>query len=233
MPDLLEISHQRRELELDGRELTIDLLLPAHPKGGVVLAHGKINDLDHPSLVAASLGAALRGWAALRFNFPYRQQGRSEPDRFPVLVKSHLAACRWLAAQLPQGAPLVPAGKSQGSRTALAVLEHIPAAGVILLGYPLHSARSRGVRSGEPLAELRLPLLIVQGQRDPLARPELLESVLSRLPGPVRYWEVPGGNHSFEIPGDPEEQEEIWRKIGRRVERFLEALARLGQKDVE
>lgn len=225
MPELLEIQNQRRELTLNGRELTSDLLLPAHPKGAVVLAHGKINDLDHPSLVAASLGAAWRGWAALRFNFPYRQEGREEPDPFPEMVATHLAACRWLADELPPGLPLVPAGKSLGSRTALAVTEQIPSAGLIVLGYPLHSSRNRRVRPDEPLASLRLPLLIVQGQRDPLARPELLESVLNQLPGPVRYWQVPEGNHSFEIPGGGEEQEEIWRKISRRVGRFLQELA--------
>ncbi|MBU1274037.1 MAG: dienelactone hydrolase [Proteobacteria bacterium] len=230
---MLETSHQRRELDLGGHMLTIDLLLPSRPRGGVVLAHGRVDDLDHPSLKAAAQGAARQGWAALRFNFPYRQQGRKEPDSFAVLLQSHLAACGWLAGQLPQGAPLVPAGKSQGSRTALAVLEHLPAAGVILLGYPLHGSRSRRPRPGEPLALLRLPLLMVQGRRDPLARPEVLEPLLAGLPGPVRFWLVPGGSHSFAVPGGPRRQEEVWGKLGREVESFLAGLAPAGQKAVE
>ncbi len=228
-----QISHQRGEIELGGWRLAGDLLLPAQPRGGVVLAHGKVNDLDHPSLQAAAQGAARQGWAALRFNFPYRQAGRPEPDPFPVLLRCHRAACAWLAEQLPQGAPLVPAGKSQGSRTALALGDELPAAGLIILGYPLHSSRERRLRPQEPLARLRLPLLIIQGQRDPLARPELLGPLLAGLTWPLRFWEVPEGSHGFAVPGGPLRQEEVWRRMAWEVESFLAALSRWWQKGVE
>jgi predicted alpha/beta-hydrolase family hydrolase len=142
-----------------------------------------------------------------------------------VLVETHLAAARWLLGRLPgPGRCLVMAGKSLGSRTALAALERVEAAGVILLGYPLHPARSRELRSGEPLRRLNLPLLAVQGSRDPLARPGLLAPLLASLPGPVERLEVAGGNHSFEVPGGPARQQRVWQAIARRVEGFLKAL---------
>jgi predicted alpha/beta-hydrolase family hydrolase len=222
---LRPIREQRGQLELAGRLVDTALLMPPGAHGAVALAHGRVNDLDHPSLEAAARGAALAGWAALRFNFPYRQRGADQPDPFAVLVETHLAAARWLLGRLPgPGRCLVMAGKSLGSRTALAALERVEAAGVILLGYPLHPARSRELRSGEPLRRLNLPLLAVQGSRDPLARPGLLAPLLASLPGPVERLEVAGGNHSFEVPGGPARQQRVWQAIARRVEGFLKAL---------
>ncbi len=216
-------QQERLRLELAGHALDAEMVMPSEARGGVALAHGKVDDLDHPSLRVVARAAAAAGWACLRFNFPYRQQGRDQPDPFEELLAVHRAAARWLGEQLP-GKPMVLAGKSQGSRTALAATASLEAAGLILLGYPLHPARSRQLRPDEPLARLCLPLLAIQGTRDPLARPELLKPLLASLPGPVSFLEVNQGSHAFAVPGGETAQEAVWEAMARAARQFLTSL---------
>ena len=229
-----QISHQRGEIELGGWRLAGDLLLPAQPRGGVVLAHGKVNDLDHPSLQAAAQGAARQGWAALRFNFPYRQAGRPEPDPFPVLLRCHRAACAWLAEQLPQGAPLVPAGKSQGSRTALALGDELPAAGLILLGYPLHSSRERrSAAPGAPGPPASAPAHHPGASGTPWPGPSCWAPCWPGSPGPCASGRCPRAATASRCPADPCARRRCGGRMAWEVESFLAALSRWWQKGVE
>jgi len=221
-------SEERLVLELGGFALDAALVMPPQARGGVALAHGRVDDLDHPSLMAVARGAAQAGWACVRCNFPYRQQSRREPDAFETLVRVHLALAGWLMGRLPaESRRLVLAGKSQGSRTALAASRRIEAAGLILLGYPLHPARERHIRPDEPLAQVGLPLLVVQGTRDPLARPGLLEPLLERLPGPMERLFIAQGSHAFAVPHGPKAQAAVWQDIAQATEGFLAGSARI------
>jgi len=188
-------------LRLAGHEVQAALSWPSRPRGVVVLAHGRINDLGHPSLVAAALGAAGAGWACLRFNFPYRQRGEEEPDPFEVLTAVHGAAAEWACGELkPEVRRLVLAGKSLGARTAAAAALKLEPAGLIFLGFPLHPPRQPERASDRPLHGLSQPLLFVQGERDPLCRLEVLEGLIPGLRSPVSLKVIPQANHSFETP---------------------------------
>lgn len=210
-------------LELAGNRVRAALLQPGQVRGALVLAHGRIHDLNHPSIMAASQGAARAGWAALRFNFPYRQRGADRPDPFDVLLKTHEAAARWLLERLPgPGLRLVLGGKSMGSRTALAAAGPARAAGCIALGFPLHHPRKRDQLNALPLKQLSAPLLMVQGERDPVCRPDVLRRVLSELSAPVTLELIPQANHSFESPAfGKDENRRVAAAISGAVERFL------------
>lgn len=221
----MNLSEQRELAELAGHQVQTAWLAPAQPRGAVVLAHGKVDDLDHPGLRAVAQGAGEAGWAAMRFNFPYRQEGRGEPDGFDLLCLVHQAACELALARLPKGGQgLVPGGKSQGSRTACALAGRLPAMGYLLMGYPLHQAREPERVAGAPLLALAAPLLMLQGERDPLCRPHALEPVLARLGAPHRLYLVPGGGHAFTVPGPPAAQDEVWRQFRGQARRFLAGL---------
>ena len=73
----------------------------------------------------------------------------------------------------------------------------LPAAGQVLISYPLHPpGRPERLRS-EHFASLRLPCLFVSGTRDAFASPEELTAAVARIPGPVtRAW-VEGGDHGL------------------------------------
>ena len=47
---------------------------------GVIVAHGAGNDREHPFIRSMADGLAHAGYPCLRFNFPYREEGRKSPD---------------------------------------------------------------------------------------------------------------------------------------------------------
>ena len=79
----------------------------------------------------------------------------------------------------------------------MAVAEGLPAAGLVLVGYPLHPpGRPERPRTGH-LPDLRLPCLFVSGTRDPFATPAELEAATAAVPGPVTHRWVEGGRHDL------------------------------------
>lgn len=174
----------------------------------LVLAHGAGTDRTNPLLVAVASGLSGRGVPVLLFNFPYTEMvGRRPPDPMPVLelcYRDVLAAAR---ARLGAG-PVVLGGRSMGGRVA----SHLAAqgeecAGLLFLGYPLHPARRAGaeVPAGRLRTahweHLRVPMLFVQGDRDPLADLALLQRErAARLAAAASTVHViAGGDHGFAV----------------------------------
>ena len=168
------------------------------PPAGVLLTHGAGSDRAHPTLVA--IEAALAPLPVERIDFPYRRRGpRRPPDRAPVLVAAVVEAAGDLAGRVGTGTDrLVLGGRSMGGRMcSMAVAEGLPAAGLVLVGYPLHPpGRPERPRTGH-LPDLRLPCLFVSGTRDPFATPAELEAATAAIPGPVTHRWVEGGRHDL------------------------------------
>jgi predicted alpha/beta-hydrolase family hydrolase len=134
------------------------------------------------------------------FDYPYMLAGRKSPDRPPVLIAAHEAALA--AVRSKAHGPLFLIGKSMGGRIGCHVAAAPDAAGiagVVCLGYPLRSG-STGALRDEVLLALRLPVLFVQGSRDPLCPLADLESVRRRMKAESTLLVVDGGNHSLELP---------------------------------
>jgi predicted alpha/beta-hydrolase family hydrolase len=125
--------------------------------------------------------------------------GRRAPDKAPVLV----AAVKEAALSLSRAERLDPrkvfvGGRSMGGRIcSMAAAEGMPAAGLVLLSYPLHPpGRPEALRTAH-FPELSLPCLFVSGTKDALAAPaELLEAV-ALIPGAVTVRFVEGADHSM------------------------------------
>jgi predicted alpha/beta-hydrolase family hydrolase len=110
-----------------------------------------------------------------------------------------VAAAEALAAEV--GAPvghLVLGGRSMGGRMcSMAVAEGLPAAGLVLVGYPLHPPGRPDRLRTEHLPALEVPCLFVSGTRDPFGTPEELEAATATIPGPVTHRWVEGGRHEL------------------------------------
>jgi uncharacterized protein len=194
---------------------------PDHPFAALVVAHGAGAGMDHPFLHGFTRALNAVGVATLRFNFPYREAGRKFPDRPPAAIAAWRAAMDAAAAR-SDGEPLWAAGKSFGGRMAsMAVAEGMPAAGLVYLGYPLHPPGKPEKLRDEHLYGLALPMLFLQGTRDPFATPELLEDVVARIgPTAVLQW-CEGGDHSFGIPGVRRSADEVGASLAEPVAAFL------------
>ena len=188
-------------VHLAGHAVATSGFAPPGAKGVVVLAHGRINDLDHPALLAAARGAHQAGWASFRFNFPYRQRGDATPDSFAILTEIHASAADHALAEYGVKR-LVLAGKSLGARTAVEALRNgTRVQGLLFLGYPLHPPEDKTALRDEPLYDLNLPLKIIQGDSDALCDVEILSIILARLAPAPQLTVIPGADHGFGVPG--------------------------------
>ena len=168
---------------------------PRPSPAGVVLAPGAGGGRDDRTLVAVE--AALAPLPVRRIEFANRAAGIRAPDRPPAAiahVRAHAAA---FADDL--GVPadrIVLGGRSFGGRMcSMAVADGLPAAGLVLLSYPLHPPGRPDRLRIEHLPLIDVPVLLVSGERDPFGTPAELVERFSVVPGPVTTVFVPG-NHS-------------------------------------
>ena len=186
-----------------------DLVLPdvgstaslhGHGETVVVLGHGAGGNRRTPMLLALADALARSGRAALLYNFPYAERRGRRPDPPGVLEGASRAAAR-LAVEKTAARHVVHGGRSLGGRIASQIVAAgEPAAGLVLLAYPLHPpGRPEQLRDGH-LARVAVPMLFVQGTRDAFARPDLLAGVLSSLGERATLHSIEGGDHSFGVP---------------------------------
>lgn len=155
----------------------------------LLLAPGAGGTADHPALLA--IEAAVHPLPVRRTKLP------PNPARAVAAVTDRAAA---YAAQLgTDPAALVIGGRSFGGRMcATALAQGLPAAGLLLLSYPLHPpGRPQQLRT-EPLVGLTLPVLAISGARDPYGSPDELRA---HLPAGAELRIVPGTH----TPADPEQ----------------------------
>ncbi|MBX3047677.1 MAG: hypothetical protein KIT46_08405 [Anaerolineales bacterium] len=177
------------------------LRVPDRAGALLVLAHGAGTDMRHRSLEMLSEQLAEHRIATFRYNFPYKERGRGGPNPKAVLTATVRAAVA-VAAQAAPGLPLFAGGRSMGGRmTSLAASQAaLPGVkGLVFFGFPLHPAGKPGAERGEHLAAARLPLLFLQGPRDALALPELLEPVVAALGQRATLHMLAGADHSYKV----------------------------------
>lgn len=188
-----------------GRKISGILALPQGPgdETGIILAHGAGNDMEHPLVVFLADNLAREGFPTLRFNFPYREEGRNRPDGPEVLREAWDGAYRFLSGHPCRPARIVAAGKSLGGRIAshMVAEDRLSVDGLMFLGYPLHAPGKRENPRDGHLYGIGAPMLFFAGTRDPLCDLELLRSVLMRLKAPWELEVIEGGDHSFNVPG--------------------------------
>ena len=168
----------------------------------VALWPGAGSSAEHPSLVA--LEQALAPLPVVRLDFPYRREGRKAPDRAPKLLASIHAEVEALCERLgTTPGHVVLGGRSMGGRMcSMAVagadgLDPLPAAGLVLIAYPLHPpGRPERLRT-EHLPDVRVPTLFISGDRDPFGAPAELAEARELVAGPVTSVTVPGARHEL------------------------------------
>jgi predicted alpha/beta-hydrolase family hydrolase len=165
---------------------------------GLLLTPGAGATREHRALVAVE-----RALAELdpplpveRVDFPYRTAGRRMPDKAPVAVAHVRAEAQRLAARLDAGTDrLLLGGRSYGGRMcSMAVAEGLPAAGLVLISYPLHPPGKPERLRVEHLGQLDVPVVFVSGDRDPFASPAELAEHTAAIPGKVTHVTLPGAH---------------------------------------
>jgi uncharacterized protein len=166
---------------------------------GLLLAPGAGASSTHSALAAIGSEAGRIGVRARAFDFPYRRAGRRVPDRPEVLVAAFAAEAAALAGDLGIGPDRVFAGgRSMGGRMcSMAVAGGMPAAGLVLVSYPLHPPGQPDKRRTSHFGRLALPCLFISGDRDAFGSPTELTAAVAAIPGPVSIRWVDRGDHSL------------------------------------
>lgn len=159
------------------------------PVAKLVLTHGAGGGIDAADLTALATALPKHGISVTLVEMPWRVAGKKLAPR-PELIDQ---AYRIVLAALKPRTPLVVGGRSAGARSACRVAAEHGAAGVVSLAFPLHPP-GRPERSRlEELQRASLPVLVVQGERDPFGTP-------AEFPADVDLAVVPGADHALRVP---------------------------------
>jgi uncharacterized protein len=178
------------------------LTLPAQPRACFVFAHGAGAGMTHAFMAAVASGLAERHVATLRYQFPYMEKASKRPDP-PGIAHAAVRAAVAAAAQNCPGLPLIAGGKSFGGRMTSQAQAKAPLAGVVGLaffGFPLHAAGKPSSDRADHLADVKIPMLFLQGTNDKLAELELLKPVVKKLGARATLDLVEAADHSFHVP---------------------------------
>lgn len=175
---------------------------PTSTAQALLLFPGAGSNRNHASLLA--LEEALAPLPVERADFPYRREGRKAPDRPPKLMACVGDEAAALAGRLGvDTSQIVLGGRSMGGRMcSMVVAEGLPAAGLVLISYPLHPPGQPSKLRVDHFGQLELPCLFVSGTRDPFGTPDELEAEARAIPGPVTHVSINGGRHELKGADD-------------------------------
>jgi len=193
---------ERVSIDVEGERVSGLRVAPPAARACCVLAHGAGAGMQHPFLETIAAGLAEREVASLRFQFPYMERGARRPDP-PALAHASVRAAVAEAGRALPGLALIAGGKSFGGRMTSQAQAAAPLPGVrglAFLGFPLHPAGKPSDQRARHLADVRIPMLFLQGSRDALADLDLLRPRLRELGERAELHVLEHADHSFRAP---------------------------------
>jgi uncharacterized protein len=194
------------EVDTPHGQANVHLHRADQPRAALVLGHGAAGGVTARDLVAARDAALSEAVSVALVEQPYRVAGRRSPAPARQLDAAWTAVVERLAADELRGLPLIVGGRSLGARVACRTAEATGAIAVLCLAFPLRPPRRGEAPSRLPeLEDVPVPILVVQGERDPFGIPpsgprrdvvlvpgdHSLRTDLEAVSGAIRAW-LPG-----------------------------------------
>lgn len=158
------------------------------PVATLLLSHGAGNGIDSPDLEALTKALPGQGITVVRFEQPWRVAGKRVASAPATLDVALTEAANWMRVRTP----MVVGGRSAGARSAARTARSLGAAGCLCLAFPLHPPGKPEKSRLDELRAAKVPTLVIQGERDPMGRPE-------EFPETIEVTPVPGADHSFRV----------------------------------
>jgi len=165
------------------------------PVAALALGHGAGGGVSAPDLSAATRAANSLHVTVALIEQPYRVAGRRSPAAAAQLDASWIAVLAQLGRSALNGLPLIAGGRSAGARVACRTADTVGAVAVLCLAFPVHPPGRAEDPSKSRLGELdavEVPVLVVQGDRDPFGMPP---------PAPNRTVASGRGDHALRSTG--------------------------------
>ncbi len=174
----VQTPHGAARVRLEGDEEA-----PSAGRLALVLGHGAGGGVNSTDLRATTEAAVALGMTVALVEQPYRVAGRRSPPPARQLDTAWLAVMDALRSGPLAGFRVVVGGRSSGARVACRTAGPAQAAAVVCLAFPLlpPGPARQGDASKSRLGELEavpasVPVLIVQGERDPFGMPPAAEN---------------------------------------------------------
>lgn len=167
------------------------------PKALFIFAHGAGADKSHHFMENFTSLLNDKNINVVRFNFPYMDKRlvdgkKYPPNKMPVLEECYQTVMDKYFKDSSNTLPIFIGGKSMGGRVAATLSETVsssietsepksdievnPIKGAICIGYPFHPQKKPEKLRLEPLQNTKLPILILQGDRDALGNKEEIQA---------------------------------------------------------
>ncbi|MCY3958719.1 MAG: alpha/beta hydrolase [Chloroflexi bacterium] len=160
---------------------------------------------------------AASGIATFRYNYPYSESGRGGMDGERVRLATVQAAVVAAEASAPD-LPTFAGGHSMSGRmTTLANSKGMIDSlyGVVAFAFPLHQPRRPDTIRAQHLADVDVPILFLSGDRDRMARLDLLCGAVDELPVNAHLHVLEGADHGYKV----------LKRSGRTIEDVLDEAA--------
>ena len=158
------------------------------PIATIVLTHGAGGGIDAPDLVRLARTLPQQDVSVVLVEMPWRVAGKKVAPAPAAIDAAYLA----VLDQLRTRSPLVLGGRSAGARSACRIARDVGARGVLALSFPLHPPGRPEKSRLEELRGVRLPTLVIQGEKDPFGTPE-------EFPDGIELAVVPEADHSMKV----------------------------------
>ena len=151
----------------------------------MVLGHGAGGGVASADLVAVTDVVRAEGVSVALVEQPYRVAGRRSPAPARQLDTAWSAAIDYLLAGELRRLPLLVGGRSLGARVACRTADVTGALAVLCLAFPLRApGRASAASRLDELDAVTVPVLVVQGERDPFGMPPMAEHrTVVQVPG--------------------------------------------------
>lgn len=180
--------------------------MPKQTQSLFLFAHGAGAGKDSEFMVSITNHIESKEILVKRFNFPYMsmmiEQGkRRPPDRMPKLITFFKQQVDEVISDPGYSKyAIFIGGKSMGGRVASLLTDSLQnyqqLKGVICLGFPFHPPRSPQKFRGEHLADMVIPTLILQGERDPFGNQQEVSGI--QFSPKVSLEFIFDGDHAFQ-----------------------------------
>ena len=173
---------------------------PRSAEWTLVLAHGAGSGMDSPFMRYMADAISKEGVRVGRFNFPYMERAvkegrRRPPDGIKKLMAAWEEVVQNVKRSLKEGQRLAIGGKSMGGRIASMSTQLEGVGALICLGYPFHPPVKPEKLRTDHLADIKVPAVIIQGERDTFGNKEEVKKM--HLARRIKKVWLPDGDHSF------------------------------------
>ena len=167
----------------------------------IIIAHGAGAGMHHPFMNNLAKKICDLGITAVRFNFPYMEQGRKSPGSPKANIETWRLVLGHISSEY-KNSKIYLSGKSYGGRMAshlMADEKPSEVKGLIYFGFPLHAPGKDSKDRADHLSNIEIPQLFLQGSKDKLSNLSLMKEVVAGLKGAsMEVFE--DADHSFNVP---------------------------------